>query len=269
MSRGLIMFNFGDKCVLRMLVALNSLRKVYNGNITVLIANNDGNEKSVFDAVSIFDIDIQWYTLDRICRRNLSYSIKPSIISLTPYDETIFTDTDVLFRNNPAEIFDIMGDKVFLTQFSRWTTDQRVIRKRIKRFEKLISAEQLENALTNKPAINTGIIGFSKNNSDFIKEWIELTLSAKGKFIADEIACQCMFFKHDCFVSGTEWNSSARYDKCADAKIIHFHGKKYKPDSEATKLWLSELDEVSQKIDIDRWKIADKVFRKVGVPVNA
>jgi hypothetical protein len=252
-----------------MLVALSSLRKVYKDDITILLASNDGTKKSVFDAISIFDVNVKWFPLDRICRRNLSYSVKPSIISLTPYDETIFTDTDVLFRSNPAKIFDIMGDRVFLTQFSKWTTDKRVIKKRIKRFEGLIPAEQLKNALTNKPAINTGVIGFSKNNLDFMKEWIELTLSAKGTFIVDEIACQCMFFKHNCFVSGSEWNSSARYDKCADAKIIHFHGKKYKPESEATKLWLSELKEVSQKIDIERWKVADKVFSKVGVPVDA
>jgi len=122
--------------------------------------------------------------------------------------------------------------------------------KRIISLSDILPKEQIIKALDYGTAINTGILGYKKNESkDFFNDWIETTYKGKCRFIIDEIACQCICYKHKHILVGQEWNYSCRETDMSRGKIIHFHGRKHaQPDKyPSSKIWIKEFREFIDK----------------------
>lgn len=245
MNQGVEFFNFGERCVIKLFNAIYSLRKVYSGPIVV---RQDVQSPFLDDIVTLFkpfNIIFDFFEMNsNFCNRNLSYSTKPRILQQSIFQYTMFCDSDTLFLSPINDFFKAIHENgIVLTKFNNWVSTGSIISKRIKRMSKFIDGDQLEQSLEHRPALNTGILGFDKDKSqEFFKEWIDITEKAKGLFIVDEIACQVMFFKHNCKVLGPEWNCSVIYGDLTDAKILHFHGKKNShQDFFGARLWWASL----------------------------
>lgn len=262
-TRGILFFNIGKRCILRLIVSIYSLRKYYTGVVGVLLCDDDKISPIVVDALKPFDVDIYWFKRTLSLKRNTGYAIKPEVLYQSPYDLTLFCDSDTLFTCSPECLFEeIDKNDLILTSYRDWSTKGPRMAKRIRSLRDILPDEQIQKSLEYGTAINTGVVGYRKKaTEDYFKDWIEVSLKGKGRFIIDEIACQCICYKYKHKLVESIWNYSCREKNMDTAKIIHYHGRKHaRPDRyESGNLWLYELSE------LERTGIVDEDYLKTFV----
>lgn len=270
MSRGIVFFNFGGGCVVRLLVALHSLREWHSGPVTVMLAEGDEFcEKAACDIQRY--ADIQWFALDSVVKRNVKSAIKPGLFQQSPYDATLMLDGDLIFCADPGTLLDTLTEErpFGVTAFSGWHCDGPRMRKRVLRCADWLWPSDRHLILCEEPgkkhpAINIGVIGWHKAGTGVMADWEWMTNNIAGQHIADEVACQVVFHRHPTSVWGPRWNASCVYADTLEggvtgAHILHYHGNKHTaPDREASRLWLCHL---ARRIDAGDWTHADEYLR--------
>jgi hypothetical protein len=242
MKRGIIFFNMGNKCIVRMVVSLFSLRQHYSGPITLMTV---GPQPDLFiELVKRFNVDIQPLENSENCSHPLV--MKAALWKYTPYDTTIFMDADTITLKPIDEYFDMVEKHTFVTgEFAGWRSDAGgTITKRIQHFHKVSSKEDIEAAVKYGPAVNTGIHGYTKD-APILKEWEELT--AKGwkagcSAIPDEIACQVLIPRYPHLVASVDWGVSVKYGVLTEnSKIVHYHGRKHASTWALCGIWKTQF----------------------------
>ena len=246
-SQGITFFNFGGGCIVRLLVALESLRKVYDGPVTLQLAKDDPHNQQALNDLKRY-ADIQWFDLARLAKRNLKSVIKPSLFKLSPYQTTLMLDGDLLIQKDPTELLTATADHGFLvTQFSTWKCDGGRMRKRVDRCKDWLWPSDMRYLSGKWPAINIGVMGWDKSAPQVLADWEWMTMKLAGQHIADEVACQCVFHRHPHVVAADTWNSSCLYatQQPKDAAILHYHGNKHTAiDRPSSRLWVKALAEL-------------------------
>jgi len=224
MNNGIIMFNKNEKVTVRALVSLYTIRQYYDGPITFFIETSpDGFKESVeYFGCNIVELeenkDIK--TLTR----------KTQIFSNTPYDNTLWLDSDTILLGKIDEMFEYLENyDVAIPHFSNWWSDGPIIKRRINNFKDHVSEEILNKALEHKPAVNTGVVAYRKN-SQFLTDWINLTIKSDGLcFISDEVAFQVLYPSYPgIYIAPMKFNTSARFgNDVEDKRIVHMHGSKH------------------------------------------
>lgn len=221
---GVIYYNSGRKMIVRLAVSLHTLRKVYSGPVTILI-DNDGKEECK-ELAKLYNCDI--------IEANYEYNQSNSVYlnacrsgELTPYDITIWIDSDTIILKSFDELFNFANIHEFaIAQFSSWTTMGRSIKKRILAW-KGIYPELMDAAVNFGPAINCGVFSFRKD-SRLVQDWYSLAEKGNINFIPDEVCCQIMLHKYPHIIVDPVYNTSCKYGTITDdTRIIHFHGKKH------------------------------------------
>jgi len=247
MSAGITFFNFGGGCMVRLLVALHSLRDHYKGPVTLQLAKDDEfNERAFVDLEKL--ADIQWFDLQRLAKRNLKSVIKPDLFRLSPYDSTLMLDGDLLIQADPGELLPKIDEFGFLvTHFSEWNCDGNKMSSRVRRCQEFIDERYLRRLLSRKnkvAAINIGIMGWKKGCDEVLDDWRQMTMNLAGQHIADEVACQVVYPRHRHYLAPGAWNSSPLYglENPAAASILHYHGNKHtRIDNRSSRRWLKYL----------------------------
>lgn len=271
MSRGVVFFNFGNKCIARLLVAVHTIRRVYSGPVTIMLAENDEFNKEVAPIFqSEYNCDIQWFDLERTVKRNLKSVLKPIFFENSPYDTSIMFDGDLVFSGAFDELWDWAEDKGWVvTHFSGWMSNGKSMSKRINNvLGDVFNEKQMNAALDSHPAINVGVLAHNKNKGrKLLRKWKQVTQQVAGKFIADEIAMQGVYFWYDHHVADEKFNYSCHYGKLLDeAKIIHYHGNKHTGlHRESSRLWWAWVQDIikSGKYDFEQWLQADPDAKRV------
>jgi hypothetical protein len=82
------------------------------------------------------------------------------------------------------------------------------MKRRIMNFKDQVSPEIFKAALDHKPAINTGVVAFRKDNK-FLPDWIDLAIKTNGLcFISDEISFQVLYPSYQgIFIAPSIWPS--------------------------------------------------------------
>jgi hypothetical protein len=240
MLNGVVLYNKGHKCIPRLIVALRSLRKHYNGLIAVFLEGEDCQElgdmiSKRFSAISIFDNGTP----------NMSALLrKIEIGPKTPFDNTVYLDADTLVVGKLDELFELAPQyDLVATNFADWKSDGGKIGSRTRRYQGLCPDHYIEDALKYGPAVNTGIYAYPKKSPIF-SEWLDLAMKGEAKnfYIPDEIACQILVPQYNCFVAPTKFNISVMYDNdTVDKRVIHFHGRKHCIDRPLCRLWVAEF----------------------------
>lgn len=251
MTQGITFYNFGGGCMVRLLVALHSLRDHYDGPVTLQLAKDDEfNIKALPDLEPL--ADIQWYDLEQLAKRNLKSVLKPSLFQQSPYDLTLMCDSDLLFQRDPSELFPQIDKHGFLvTRFSTWNCDGNRMRGRVERCKSFLPGEYFSELVRGKrkvAAVNIGVMGWKKGCDEVLEDWRQMTMNLAGKHIADEVACQVVYPRHDHYVAGDTWNSSCLYgvDHPADAAILHYHGNKHtRIENVACRRWMKYLAQLN------------------------
>jgi len=242
MTKTVLYYNRGTKCINRLVVSIHSLKKHWSGDITLV---NEGvlNEvlSKAMDKLGVKIINIP---------EQLVYPlvVKSRLHKHVNYDMTMFVDADTLILGSVDEYFEMIEKYGFVTgNFCNWKTTGGNISKRIKAWEKAVP-ELIKPALKYGIAINTGINGWKREN-ELLYHWEQVCEAGYANKcttrIVDEIACQLVLPHHIHGIAGVEWGTSVKFGKVNDkTKIIHYHGSKHCGDNyPATKMWKEEYAE--------------------------
>lgn len=256
-TSGVIYYNKGYSCIPRLIVCINSLRKHYNGNIT-LFQDGDHDTDLIKDLQKTFGV-------------NIIYDTNPSTVTLvrkieisakSPYDYTALIDADMLAVGKIDELLDAAKHYDFVaTNFAEWKSNGGTIRGRIMRFKKDYP-QYMEAAINFGPAINTGSYAFPKN-SPFFKEWLEVAKVGERMhtWIPDEVACQVLLPRYKTHVLPTKFNVSVNYDPdTKDKRLLHFHGRKHVVKRPLCKLWIDAFYQTCLENTCNIRKFADSKY---------
>ena len=228
-STGVIYYNYGEGCLPRLAVSLYSLRKHYNGPAAII---SDGPESAQLCKLLVDDkrlgVDLVEPAVDVRRGKNHHYLAKCRLHEFTPYDVSVFIDSDTIVKGDLTPLFQVAEEHEFaVPQFCNWKSDGRMISRRILEW-KDIRPRDMRRALKFGPAVNTGVMAFTKD-SKFMKDWFRVARRGRDFFIPDETSCQVILWRYPHKVVDSFYNGSCRYDDCADPNIrlIHYHGRKH------------------------------------------
>lgn len=175
------------------------------------------------------------------------YANKTRLIDLTPFkNRTVFCDADTLIvdhrvaRMLPPNPY---TPEVMLTQFVDWVTTGSMMRRRIEKWRNIEGCQNVSAMISNPyPAINTGVMGFSKLSKAFFKEWNRVTLR-KICFMCDELAAQIIFPNFPHRVRRHQYNASVVFSRFTNEEgdepiVWHGHGFKFVKSRAGRQLWL-------------------------------
>lgn len=261
MSQGVCFFNHGTKHIARLVVAIHSLRKHYDGPVCVLHTGMADSSLAIdmIGADSALDCAIQYFAMQQL-RRNSCYCAKPTIWRHSPFDRTLLVDSDTLFLRSPQPLLDMVADEsrpgLLFTKFSDWRCDGRIIGGRLEKWrgvkcdglgsinETIDRAKQLSY-----PAINTGVVAWAsdQHTREKLELWERLTLAGWRNPWTDELAAQIIAASVRVQLADEIYNSSVLYAKDREnAAIIHAHGGKHlRPEMGGR--WLAEYQECCAK----------------------
>ena len=251
LTRTVLYYNRGSKCCLRLLVSLYSLRKVYSGNVLLVL---EGEQPIWFMRIICrYFPEVEIKEIKRSNTKN-TLNVKSSLWRYSDYDLTMFLDSDTIVLRSIDKFFDLIQKGGFVTtKFCDWVTSGSKMRHRILSWKPVLPQEYLDAAIDFGPAVNTGVNGWRKMDP-FLIQWEEMcALGAPHKCsdrVADEIACQLLLHTNDHKLGGPEWNTSVKFGKeTPETKIIHYHGQKH----------------VEQFPMCDHWKNTYKEMIRLGI----
>lgn len=245
MKRGIVYYNQGTKCLIRLCVSLHTLRRSgYDGPVAII---HQGEPPDWF-VQHIARYDAQLVGIPD--GNNVGWALvqKPSLWRYTPFDTSIFIDADTAVLKNPAELFKRVEEKGFATtKFCEWTTDGRIMRGRINGWRSIISDRLADEALQYGPALNTGLFGWVVGHP-ILHAWEELTrlgdeANQRGEGpahrIIDETACQVLAPQYDIVALDQCWNRSIKHTDLPreQTAIVHYHGGKHVSEFELCEDW--------------------------------
>ena len=259
MNRCIVFYNFGNKCILELLVATYTLRKHYTGEIVWMLANNDEWNQTVATQVANLNVKIVWTDLNLI-KRNAKSAVKPYLFNklfTSGYDSVLMCDGDLLFLKPIDELWVFLEKSgILVTNFCGWNTGGNIMRGRLEQMSGMIPDTDLKHLIDAKyPALNIGVMGFTKDKGkEGLELWDSLTQKLAGKHIADEVAVHALLLKNIMIVPST-FNASAKIGDLShieDNHIVHFHGSaqgggevdiRYEDRRRSSRLWMAHLYE--------------------------
>ena len=269
-NRGIIMFNKGTKCLVRAIVCLESLRKHWDGPITMYL---EDTPEEFHDVCKHYNVDI---VKNDINNDRQVLVRKTEMMTNPPYDRTLWLDSDTVVMGSIDGMFDLLDhNDVVIPSFCDWYSNGRIYSKRIKRFENIAEKRHYKKALEENAAINTGILSFKKsgNWTKFVKDWVALADKGSEKriFISDEVSFQILYpsieeWGLSIVIADKKYNVSVKYGKdIKDKRILHAHGQKHCLDFELCSIWKDLFEDMKKSNTCmikDYLKYADKRLRK-------
>lgn len=224
MKVGVLYFNRGTACYIRLLTSIFSLRKHYAGPITLL---QEGElDAGIADLLTNFSVAVQFVaeTDDTVLVK------KSSLWREMPYDCAMFLDSDTIVRGPVDEFLEWTKHWGFVaTWFNGWSTNGSQMRKRIEEWARVVP-ELVQPAIAYGKAINTGVQGWSKGAA-ILPAYEELTrrgdAAGCSRIMLDEIALQLLLPHHRHYLAHHVWNTSGKFGAMEQARIVHYHGKKH------------------------------------------
>ena len=233
---GVLYLYIGHKHANHLAVSLMSLRDVYDGQVAILTDEATGEflERYVTTDERLQPIDVVYFPYQQLGRGS-AYNAKTSMGDLSPFQRTVFLDADTLVVGDFSDMIPAANsEEVRFTQFAIWNTHQKTMVGRLNQWKHVLPHQvwlQLKDPI---PAINTGVLGFSKLSKPFMDRWHVETAKNIG-FICDEIAAQLLYPEYPHLLLDERWNCSPMHSAKrmgphmgnTDERILHGHGKKF------------------------------------------
>jgi hypothetical protein len=245
--KGVVYLLTGPSHAVRVVVSLWSLRKHFDGPITLYTTHPRSYEIGErCKADSRLRVDHRPFH-DVATRRNSAFLTKVALLPHVPYDIAAYFDADTLVTGDIGELMDVRPEDEFhATQFSNWQTGGRIVSDRIKqwreiqqdRYDRAYFDSLIDAALQPQPAVNGGVFAVHRGAS-ILRPWFELAMIGKDTFICDEIALQLLLPHYPHRLLDCRYNCSPLHGvNKHDARVWHFHGEKHVNRKAARDLWL-------------------------------
>ena len=253
MTTGVIYLLTSMKLASRLLVSIYSLRKWYDGPISVFTTKPKAYEfGQLLAAESRLRVEVCK------CRQRpgrgyqAAYLTKTDVLQHSPYEATIFFDADTLIVGSIAELVESAADvPVTATCFCNWKTTDEIMRKRIEAWRPLAGApgdefdlQSLIDMALSVPfaAINSGVFAVQRE-SRFLIRWRALTWYAREHGFPDEVSLQLLLPTTEHRLLGMHFNAHPYSIEDTDfVRIWHFAGFSHL-DPLCRDLWLQVYEE--------------------------
>lgn len=226
-NNGIIYLNAGKKMLPRLVVSICSLQKYYSGSICILSMGEDSHDICSNICKSL---NIEFIKVDKNLNCKHYYWFEKSRIHLyTPYNNSIFIDSDTLIVNNFNELFEEIDKHDFIVpQFSNWISSGRKISKRLKSWNHIDPGLVKQTIDSGFPSVNVGVYGFKKT-AEFMQHWFDFTIQNPTAPLPEEASCHLLLQKYKGTIISSKYNCSCKHDDptTLDTKIIHYHGRKH------------------------------------------
>jgi len=164
MNRGYLFLCFGKYYVDEASNLVRTLRKFgdeYPVSILCSLEDVDyANSTKLFDKVIIFDFDNELSKMDKTPFEKYGGTPKILMMEYSPYDETMYSDTDMLVQSNTKNVWDSMSsfDQPYVVTGSPADTNDELI---------VSLSKKLNKDITKMNFIHSGIVYFNKNHKEF------------------------------------------------------------------------------------------------------
>ena len=253
MNFGVIYLLTAPQHIARLVVSIYSLRKYYDGPITLFTTREESSELTAqLLADDRLRIDIA--TIEEAeAGDNSAYVTKTQLLPQTPYDATLFMDADTLVVGKVDELIDATRrHPLVVTGFCYWTTHHRWLRRRLEKWIPLVATPGdkfdlgtlLELSTQNPlPVINVGVFGYHRDSAA-LAPWRELAEFGKDTFLPDEMALQILLPRLEYFLLSTKYNCSPAFmENPTDIHIWHFVAKTHLWHDESREIWQRAYEE--------------------------
>lgn len=227
MNEGVIYYNTGTKCLVRLATSIYSLRKHYDGHVAILSEGAESDEycKPISDAL---DCKLVQCKFDVPEGPQMTFMKKTLLHTVTPFDNNIFIDSDTLIMGGINQLHRWAKQYQFVaTRFSNWVSTGAIMRGRIRNWE-VHYPGLIEKAIKFGPALNAGCYAF-RADADFLKVWYQMTLPGRAIHLPEETSMQVILPNYVHYVAPQEYNCSCKFSNPyhPDVRIIHYHRNKH------------------------------------------
>lgn len=246
MNSGVIYLLTGPAHGVRLVVSLWTLRRHYQGPVTVYTTQT---ESHIIGAYCAEDPQLRV----EHCRttlvntpRNASFLTKLELLPASPYEVTVYLDADTLIAGRVEPLLEAAAQSQFAaTQFATWQACGRTVRHRLEawrsirqdRFESAWLSRLIDEAIGERPAVNGGVFAFQRSAS-LLSAWRELAHAGCDTFICDELALQMLLPRFSHQVLDCRFNCSPIYARrTTDVRVWHLHGEKHVRHPSCRELW--------------------------------
>ena len=272
MKRGVIYYAVGDKMAVRQAVSVHSLRKHYDGPVTIL---SDGAIANAYTHAigERYKCDVREVQFHETTGKNTTYLNACLCAQQSPYDNTVWIDADTTIHSDFSELFDLSAKHEFaVAHFSNWMTNGGQIKKRIENWRGILPDEWIDRAVAFGPAINCGVFA-CRSDSKLLRDWHKHARKGQHTRIPDEVCCQILIAQpeYPATIGRQEMNCSCKYGGmwAHRAAIMHYHGNKHCrfDDKFSGPLynclyWYREFDEIRSWWPVREYINKDRQLRK-------
>ncbi|MFT7529860.1 MAG: hypothetical protein ACI9FD_000863 [Gammaproteobacteria bacterium] len=282
-NHGCVFFNYGSACVLRLLVAIYTLRKYYDGPVSVLLVEDDNSDRLARELELLHCQVIYIDQLSKSWHRH-------KLIEASPYQTSLLFDSDLIFQSPIDDLWSLTkSNGLLLTRFYAppWGIDGSEIRPcglsrvgLLKGVRELVAADTFSNALNrmlvDRIDINIGVMGVERDLSgSFLNDLSNaMEKSISGKItLLDEMLVVALSAKHSHYLADEAWNCPAdeffRRTNLADAHIIHYFADNERvggarlgrnPATWAGKKWYINYKSAANDLNLRYWQKRDPMF---------
>jgi hypothetical protein len=164
MNRGYLFLCFGKYYVDEASNLVRTLRKFGDEYPVSILCNSEdvhyANSTKLFDKVIVFDFDNEFSKMDKTPFEKYGGTPKILMMEYSPYDETIYTDTDMLVQSNTKSVWDEMAlfnQPYVLTGLPADGNDPLIAS----------LSKKLNKNITDMNFVHSGIVYYNKTHKDF------------------------------------------------------------------------------------------------------
>lgn len=274
MSNGVVYYNRATKMLCRLAVSAHTLRKHYDGPVT-LLSQGDRSHPACREIAERFDLDFKEVEYPQTPEKKGATYINATLCHHhVDYDATIWLDSDTIVLGDITPLHELaLKNDWVATQIAHWNSKEGSrVGKRVNWWKGVLPDEWLAASYAQDWGINCGVFAFPKGSKWMHDWWQNAMKGIDTPRIQDEVCAQIMLGVYAHAKASNVFNVSAKYgtpEDFADARIVHFHGNKhcrFRPDSAThtnhSNLWYPEFEEIREWPLLTKYTQSDRMLRK-------
>ncbi len=290
-GRGSVFFNFGTAYALRLLVSIYSLRKFYDGPITVFLAPDEYSDALRQDILKVGADVAMMDQLSSTCDRY-------RVFTESPFEATLSFDSDIIFQGGIDALWEpLERDGVLVTRFfaplhgvdgtaaSPGFAGRMPLLENIRDLVDRPTYDRAVRRMVDRIDINIGTLGISRPRGDaFLADWTKHMERGRNRSIPilDEMLVVALVGGYPHYLADESWNCPAneyfRRTNLADASVIHYFADAHSlfgqrmgrnPATWAGRLWYACYFEAAAAHDLKQWRVLDRSFDWKAEPLLA
>jgi hypothetical protein len=256
-TTGIVYLLTSNQLAARLVVSLYSLRKFYDGPITVFSTRPESREIGELCARdATLRVDHRQIA-ERPGRGHVSAYLTKTLTMLeSPYDTTVFLDADTLVVGDIDRLVQCAQEhEIVATSFCHWQTTDPHLQRLLDTWRTLRAPDdfpydiaQLIDLLSRLPfpAINVGVFGVHKQAA-ILPHWDRLSCAASEMPLPEEIALQILLPRFEHLILSTKFNCHPSIcPDLDDIRIWHFAAATHLADEASRRHWLPAYQECKE-----------------------